>query len=110
MKSSELKQILNSSLINPRAKDLSLSIKLILEVDNPEYWLQRAVELLREVQEIIKAGKGMKIKAELYEENLSLATTLLTLCRHKNNEKNPGREKKTRVDNTGKNNPVSKGS
>jgi hypothetical protein len=90
-------------LINPKSKDLPVAMKLILEADNQEYWLQKAIELLRETQML------GKISTRNYEENLSLATTLLTLCRYKN-ETDTGRKTKTRNNTTGKDNQVSKGS
>ena len=104
MKSTELKQILNKSLINPKSKDLTVTLRLILEADNPEYWLQKAIELLREVKMLDK------VPTRHYEENLSLATTLLTLCRYKNDEANAGRKTKTRNNTAGKDNQVSKSS
>jgi len=94
MKFTELKQIVNKSLINPRSKDLSISRQLLLEADNSDYWLQKAIELLREIQLL------NRVPVRQYEENLSEATLLLTLCRYKNNEANTGRKTKTRNNTT----------
>ena len=106
MKYTELKQIVNESLINPRDKNLPISQKLMLEADNPDYWLQKAIELLREVQ----LSPIRKLSQRGYEENLLEATTLLTLCRYKNNEKDKIRKTKTRNNITKSTDKVSKSS
>ena len=70
--------------MNPNDKNLSVAARLTFEADNADYWLQKAIELLREVQ-------LTKVNKIIYEESLSQATFLLTLCRYKNDANNKGR-------------------
>jgi hypothetical protein len=80
----ELKKVANESIINP--KKCSPAWKIVLDINNPDYWKTKAMEL---------------IKISTTDESLREAITLLILTRTKLNEE-------ARNNNSKKDNGVSK--
>lgn len=74
MSHTNLRKALGESLTNPNDPG---PLKVILEANNPTYYLQRAQEILREVQ---TPGASASLK-KLRSEKLKLAITLLAAVR-----------------------------
>ena len=55
-------------------------MKILVEMDNPEYYELRAVEMIREAQELRKNSPLTAKTLELYDEKLILAIRLIILA------------------------------
>jgi len=78
----EFQKLLNESLINPKSPDGI--IRIIMENDNPDYYIQRSVEYLREAQLVLKnCYANDKINMNNYHDIIRKVISLLVLARLK---------------------------
>lgn len=94
MQSRQLKTVLLESLFNPQSKEIG-SLRFVLEVDNPEYWLTRAMEYINEAQESYETHQRTLDDSYLIQTSnkLRLAISLLALTRCKIDEDDKAKHK-----------------
>lgn len=98
----DLKKVASDCCFNPRKP--TKSERIVLDVGNPTYWTVKAIELLRQMQELAEGSAA-------YKNCLREATSLLILTRAYVNEQTETKKpKKTRNNPSGKDSESSKAS